>query len=198
MGNPFGRHTILIEPGMQARWAFLPALAAVSGIAIGVGGLLLLPFLIDAFSHQRTLASETPLDALSNALPWLLLCALVLFGLNWFLGVYNSHRVAGPLHRLVRILDARNRGEAAERIQLRPNDQLRTLADLLNTRFAQEDAARVAAADLVQLLGGVFRGSEASGNGSLTFEASELKELRHRVRRLSEALEPSLPDDPAP
>ncbi len=176
------RGIILIRLNLQRRWAVLTGLAAVFGTVIGVGTLLILPLLIDAFAHQRTLALSRGLDSLIDSLPLLGACGVIIFAFGSFLGVYFSHRVAGPIFRLETVLEARNRGEPTGPIRLRPKDELQRLAYLLNAHLEREDELRENVRELMSALDpGAQQGK---GTASPTIAQSEHGQLRECLRRL--------------
>ena len=77
-----------------------------------------------------------------DALPDRLWVPVGFFALSWVLGgliVYLcdrlSHRFCGPIHRILKELEAVRRGERPGPIQLRSGDEYRELAEALNATF---------------------------------------------------------------
>jgi len=48
------------------------------------------------------------------------------------LGIYLSHKIAGPLFRIERVLDDMSKGDLSERIRLRKGDEMVSLANSVN------------------------------------------------------------------
>ncbi len=61
-----------------------------------------------------------------------LLLVLIFTGFNFWFGVRLSHRIAGPMVQIKRVLEHALRGEYKMRIQLRSNDYLHEISDELN------------------------------------------------------------------
>lgn len=60
--------------------------------------------------------------------------AILIFGLTVaFISIRFSHRVAGPIYRIKTVLDRATLGDFSPRITLRKKDQLKDLAQKLNT-----------------------------------------------------------------
>lgn len=62
----------------------------------------------------------------------LLLIILIFTGFNFWYGVRLSHRIAGPIVQIKRVLERAVKGEYKSRIQLRSNDYLHEIGDELN------------------------------------------------------------------
>lgn len=62
----------------------------------------------------------------------ILIAIPVILAIIWFVAVELSHRVAGPLYRIEKELDARIKGEKCGPIVLRKNDELKPLAARIN------------------------------------------------------------------
>lgn len=67
----------------------------------------------------------------------LLYVVLVLIPLAAWLGIMLSHRIAGPWYKLENILVEMSKGNVSEAIKLRKNDELKSLADALNSVTAR-------------------------------------------------------------
>ena len=130
--NSHRRKVILVRPAYQNRVGFFSGIMAVIGVLIGVASLVLLPLLVGAFSKQRTYIPTKMLDSLMLSFPWMILGIGMIFAFAVLAGIYYSHRVAGPLNKIERILKRRLTGEAVGMIRLRPQDQLHDLSQLLN------------------------------------------------------------------
>lgn len=72
------------------------------------------------------------------------------------MGLILSHRIAGPLIRIERIIDEIGRGNFKSRLTLRKNDELKEIAEALNRmsellgskEISEKESARVIAKDL--------------------------------------------------
>jgi methyl-accepting chemotaxis protein len=51
---------------------------------------------------------------------------------SFFLGIYFSHRTAGPMYRFSKVFESAGMGNYKERIKLRPNDDFQDVAELFN------------------------------------------------------------------
>ncbi len=182
---------LLIRPAFQQRAALFTGVLAVSGIFIGVGILLLLPLLINAFSRKRMLVSRNILDTLMTSFPYLAFGAALIFILAVFIGIYYSHRVAGPVYHIERVLHARLQGERTKRITLRPKDHLQGPAELLNQYFEREDAVWDADQKLRLLLEDILGRPPAEGPKALMIQENEHRELLDCIRTIKEIQGPS-------
>ena len=74
-------------------------------------------------------------------LPAFLISGGLGFLITCLVGVFYSHRLAGPLHKLQDTVERVLRGEPAEPVRLRKSDELQELADSLNrlTEKTRED-----------------------------------------------------------
>lgn len=64
---------------------------------------------------------------------WLMiLLYLINFALVYFLIVYYSHRIAGPVYRFSIVLNGMTKGKLSERVKLRKNDYFENLGDSIN------------------------------------------------------------------
>ena len=90
----------------------------------------------------QTIAAEIaiPEAIVENLIPALykvnliLLVALpIVFGVMLLISVYVSHKIAGPMYRLERELDKISSGDYSGRITLRSKDELKEIADKINT-----------------------------------------------------------------
>lgn len=65
----------------------------------------------------------------------ILLSMLIISPIVGFLGIYLSHKIAGPIYRIEKFLKSMAAGDLTSRITLRKGDELISLADAVN-RFA--------------------------------------------------------------
>jgi signal transduction histidine kinase len=69
----------------------------------------------------------------------ILLLVLIFTGFNFWYGVRLSHRIAGPMVQIKRVLEQALKGEYEKRIQLRSNDFLHEIGDELNLLLEKLD-----------------------------------------------------------
>lgn len=130
MAQTYKRRKKLVNPGLQLR---------MSGVFVGLTALMLgLQFvLMTAELHQ--VANKLPSDGAalleeSNGivLKLALVSAAVFLPLTLLVGILSTFRIAGPLYRFQRFLEAVRDGESPEDFRLRDKDELHGLAALLN------------------------------------------------------------------
>ena len=130
MAQTYKRRKKLVNPGLQLR---------MSGVFVGLTALMLgLQFvLMTAELHQ--VANLLPSDGValldeSNGivLKLVLVSAAVFLPLTLLVGILSTFRIAGPLYRFQRFLEAVRDGESPEDFHLRDKDELHDLAALLN------------------------------------------------------------------
>ena len=65
--------------------------------------------------------------------PVLLICVVVALVFTFFYGVVISHRMAGPIYRIRKVLDQMAQGDLSAQIQLRRKDDFNALAASINS-----------------------------------------------------------------
>ena len=130
MTRPYKRKRKLIRPGLQLR---------LSGVFVGLVTLMLLLQYMLLGAELYRAAGELPSDgtrllAMTDgvALRVVVASALVFLPLTLLVGVLASFRIAGPVYRFERFLEALRDGEQPEDFQLRDGDELKEIATLLN------------------------------------------------------------------
>ena len=78
-------------------------------------------------------------NRLELILPPLLINNLLIMVLLSVLGVFYSHRIAGPVYRMEAELTRALQGEKIVGIRLRKRDKLRSLADKINRLIEERD-----------------------------------------------------------
>lgn len=127
---PYPRKQYLIDRGYQLRFA-----ARLFGVVMAVAVVSSLVSL--ALVWKNTYLPEqksNPLLAVALvAIASTLLVELLLaIPLIFFLGIRQSHRIVGPMNRIMRTLEAIGQGDFSQRIQLRQGDALEDLARSIN------------------------------------------------------------------
>lgn len=130
MTRPYKRKRKLIRPGLQLR---------LSGVFVGLVTLMLLLQYLLLNAELYRAAGELPSDgtrllAMTDdvALRVAVASALVFLPLTLLVGVLASFRIAGPVYRFERFLEALRDGEQPEDFRLRDGDELQEIATLLN------------------------------------------------------------------
>ncbi len=62
----------------------------------------------------------------------ILVSVLVVSPLIGFLGIYLSHKIAGPIFRIEKTIGKMTQGDFSDRITLRRGDEMKSLADSIN------------------------------------------------------------------
>ncbi len=124
----------LIEPGYRKR--FIYQVCAYFLLTIAVGALCLYVFLDRPFD-QGYLMALSSLDQLRHELFWAVLATiltqLVVFSLLvFFVSLFWTHKIAGPLFRLKKTFARVASGDLAPMTGLRQKDQLKSVPGLLN------------------------------------------------------------------
>lgn len=130
MAQTYKRRKKLIKPGLQLR---------MSGVFVGLTALMLGLQLVLMTAELHQVANKLPSDGAalleeSNGivLKLLLVSAAIFLPLTLLVGILSTFRIAGPLYRFQRFLEAVRDGESPEDFRLRDKDELHDLAALLN------------------------------------------------------------------
>lgn len=183
-GGGHRRNIILIRPRYQNTVGLYTGIMAVLALLIGVGSFVLLPLLVGAFSKQRTYIPTKILDMLMLSFPWLILGVGLIFAFAVFAGIYYSHRVAGPLHKIESILQERLSGKPIGMIRLRPKDQLHELAQLLNDVFLSDAQVEATATEMVAVIETIFK--DISSNTTITYGGKGIEISTEQLLLLTE------------
>lgn len=106
-----------------------------------VAGCILFALLLGFFSADTMTISYTDNDIKVGATPWMLFKSVV--AANWIFiliggtllvlaAVVGTHRIAGPLFRFEKALDAMTAGDLSDAIHLRDKDEGKDLAEKIN------------------------------------------------------------------
>lgn len=127
---PYVRRQYLVDRGFQIRFV-ARIFAAV--LAVGIISSLLSTSLLWTSMYRPELGSTTLLVGCLVAVSVTLLIELILaIPIVFFLGIKQSHRIVGPMHRITRTLEAIGKGDFSQRITLRDGDTLEGLAKAIN------------------------------------------------------------------
>ncbi len=128
--STYQRKRLLVDPSYQL--AFFMKLL---GIIVAVGAIS--AFLAMAIAYRnlsRPELAEQPLlnGALIGIILALFINLIIAIPIAYYLGLRQSHRVIGPLGRIVRALEGIGRGEATNGFTLRKGDILKALETAIN------------------------------------------------------------------
>ncbi len=175
--NAAKRKRYFVDPQLQLALALpLVGILAIVGLAY-VAAIYLLP---GETALQSMTAEETRAMFLQANVTYFLIAAT---GLG-LVTVYLTHRIAGPVYVVEEALRAMTRGELNQRLALRPNDSMKSLAaaaralrdhlrsvDEQRQRLIKEASARLeahdtaSARDLLSQLADVGSATAAEANG---------------------------------
>ncbi|OPL10716.1 MAG: hypothetical protein AVO38_13730 [delta proteobacterium ML8_D] len=168
----------LIESGYRKRFIF--QVCAYFLLTITVGALCLYVFLDRPFD-QGYLAALSSLDQLRHKLLWAVLATvltqLVVFSvLVFFVSLFWTHKIAGPLFRLKKTFARIASGDLVPMTGLRQRDQLKNIPWLLNQclKTLEEQRSRLRA-DIVPLEKEIARQAETG------LDADRLREVSGQI-----------------
>jgi len=140
----YKKRRYMIDPDFQYGIIRKIAFLSSMGIIISLSFLTLIHYLYgdvqlallqpDPFTSSETLDTLAMQRNLIDLLwPVLSVCVLVALVITFVLGIIISHRMAGPIFRIRKILLAISEGELRGRIRLRKKDDFKSLAEAVNT-----------------------------------------------------------------
>jgi methyl-accepting chemotaxis protein len=135
------RRQIVVDKGFQYRYTLIGALY-IGVIAV----VLALPF-IPLLKTLHSLIDGAP-ELLTKAVARQEKFALLSFGLSilalssaWIYStILRSHKIAGPAYKLGMFMDGISREKLHERVRLRPDDELQSVAEALNGMLERLEA----------------------------------------------------------
>ena len=96
-------------------------------------------------------------------------------------GIYASHKLAGPVHKMTGVIEQASRGDYAPRITFRSDDQLDSLAASLNSALGTLAAGQQRSrAEIEAIEAALDRVAAARGDAE-----AEIEELRRRLSALA-------------
>lgn len=138
------RSTLLIDKKLQLR---LIGLIVIFGVLISLISLLALQLLsqrIFEAASQAELPMETKLylmrELSQTTVMLIVLMALSVFT-SWLVGLYFSHRIAGPIRNMQNTLDSFLNGQTEARVRLRKHDHFGELAEKINQTLDSKSKA---------------------------------------------------------
>ena len=132
-------------------------------------------------------AHSTLRYVMQNLLPWLLLVNLAGILVVLFLGVFYTHRIAGPAYRIQQDLGKIGQGILTTRVRTRRKDQLKGLESEVN-RVAQEFEQGILQVkeSLLKLESGLTDLEKATGSGEAN--ADRLQQMVRQIRSCHEEI----------
>lgn len=117
--------------------------AIAVSLSVILGGLLVFAVIVAAIFLALRAAGGTPRpEALLQILPALLINDLAIMALMIVVGIFTTHRVAGPIYRIESDIDRVLAGEKGVRVRLRRNDSFPDLAVKVNQLIERIDGSR--------------------------------------------------------
>lgn len=180
----FQRKTYLIKRSFQFRYVFIVLsfillTAAVSGIATY---LAVFPYLSEKLANVYPQGRLIAL--LRGANIKALLSTIIIIPFAVWISVILSHRVAGPWYRLEMILRDLADGDLSHDIQLRKNDELQSLAFLLNSVVRN---LREVAEDNIKYASGIDEAISQIGQ-ELNREPADIMKIRLMVNKIQDII----------
>jgi methyl-accepting chemotaxis protein len=140
MNNPNRRHQFLIDKGFQNRFIIQLTLLIVGSIVVAFGAVWAYTHLFDVKklsfpvaetvqAAQQNLPSPLFLDILW--LPTLVILLLVIVCIP-IVGLFYSHRIAGPMFNLKRMLARVENGNLEQAMHIRTNDEFHDVENAFN------------------------------------------------------------------
>lgn len=93
----------------------------------------------ETYFEQKVLP---PVKRIRIILPPLLINNLLIMIVLVLIGIFFSHRIAGPAYRMITVIDKVLEGDITERVRLRKKDKLTELADKINLLLDEYEKAK--------------------------------------------------------
>jgi methyl-accepting chemotaxis protein len=132
----YRRHIRVVDGRFQYR-------AIAVSLSVILGGLVVFAVIVAAIYLALRAAGGTPRpEALLQILPALLINDLAIMALMIVVGIFTTHRVAGPIYRIESDIDRVIAGEKGVRVRLRRHDSFPDLAVKVNQLIERIDGFR--------------------------------------------------------
>ena len=136
------RRILILDPEFQYRFIRNVSLLACVPVVVSLVFLALLHLLYGEVLVEvsqpvpRVISDllggyESPKNILDLLWPALIICGAATFAVSFLFGIVVSHRMAGPLYRIRKGLDAVERGDLTGDVRVRRNDDFKGLAESL-------------------------------------------------------------------
>jgi nitrogen fixation/metabolism regulation signal transduction histidine kinase len=93
----------------------------------------------ETYNEQKILP---PVKRIYIILPPLLINNLLIMIVIALIGIFFSHKIAGPAYRMITVIDEVLKGDISERVRLRKKDKLAELADKINLLLEEYERAK--------------------------------------------------------
>lgn len=133
--QPYRRRQHLIKKEFQIRFIVKFCLIVLAGVLLSTALLFFLSqdTLTSTFDQSRLVIRKTGSAILPAILYTNLITLAVISGITIFVTLYISHKIAGPMFRFEKELKEIAQGNLRKKIVLRKHDQVKGMADSLNT-----------------------------------------------------------------
>lgn len=134
MGNEkprFRRRTYLVKPGFQLRLS-LQIFIYLAVYSIVLGFFIFYPLYIEMYSATSLVEQERLAQVVLYLHKRLWIGLFAVAFLTGVHAIFTAHRVAGPVYRFEKMLEAMIQGDYSQRVTIRTKDELKDLETLLN------------------------------------------------------------------
>lgn len=149
MGNEkprFRRRTYLVKPGLQLGLS-LQIFIYLAVYSIVLGFFIFYPLYIEMYSATSLVEQERLAQVVLYLHKRLWIGLFAVSFLTGVHAVFTAHRVAGPVYRFEKMLEAMIQGDYSQRVAIRTKDELKDLEALLN-RLSETLESGIASAAL--------------------------------------------------
>ncbi len=131
---PHRRSILFVDKGFQIRAAlYVCAWLAVLSVVYPLIIHNLFNYFIQAVSSETTMISVPDLEATRGKIMTLLIILQILLLAGCFLtSLFVSHRIVGPLRKMMNMFEQAGRGDLVHKVRLREGDQFQELATTYN------------------------------------------------------------------
>jgi nitrogen fixation/metabolism regulation signal transduction histidine kinase len=131
---PHRRSILFVDKSFQIRAAlYVCAWLVVLSVIYPLIIHNLFNYFIQAVSTETTMISVPELESMRKKVLTLLIALQVLLLAGAFLtSLFVTHRIVGPLRKMMNMFEQAGRGDLAQRVKLREGDQFHELADTYN------------------------------------------------------------------
>lgn len=130
LNRPYRRRRFLVARTYQAR--FITRLALMIFAIAGASSLIAMAILWNSMDHPESAGHTYVAAAFVGIGLTLLIELLISLPIAYQLGLRQSHRVVGPIARMLKAVEVIGSGDFSQRLVLRPGDALEDLAKAIN------------------------------------------------------------------
>ena len=114
------------------QFQFVTRLCLITFALIGISALIAMLILWKVIYRPELKQQANLVAALVGVVLTALIAMVISVPVVYYLGMRQSHQVVGPLKRITRVLGAIGSGDFSQRLILRPNDVLESVAKSVN------------------------------------------------------------------